>query len=126
VGLFEGGEDEQRKSGTRLSDLVKKAKKIGLDARAKLNKSGKAVKKRLKEFVTSMIAGFGDSFKESTMELKQRLSKVAEHHARKTLDDGFTRLHTYPWWRRLWKTVMQFDTLELNKHVDEIEQVRGY
>ena len=60
------------------------------------------------------------------MELKQRLSKVAEHRARKTLDDGFIRLHKYPWWRRLWKTVMQFDTLKLNKHVDEIEQVRGY
>jgi hypothetical protein len=123
VGLLEGGEDKQTKGSASVSDLVEEAQRLGQDARAKLKESGKAVEERLKEFITTMIAGFSDCFKESLMKLKQRLSNVAKHHAHKMLDDGFTRLHTYPWWQRLWKTVMHFDTLELNKHVDEIEQV---
>jgi hypothetical protein len=124
VGLLEGGEDKETKSSASVSDLVEEAQRLGQDARMKLKESG-TVEERLREFVTTMIAGFSDCFKESLIELKQRLLNVAKHHAHKTLDDGFTRLRTYPWWQRLWKTVMQFDTLELNKHVDEIEQVQN-
>jgi hypothetical protein len=125
VDQLEGGGEKQTKGSASVSDLVEEAQRIGQDARMKLKESGKSVEERLKEFITTMIAGVSDCFKESLMELKQRLSNVAKHHAHKTLDDGFTRLHTYPWWQRLWKTVMQFDTLELNKHVDEIEQVQN-